>query len=187
MLRPRAALALILWLYVALGLIAVSLARISEKSSEAQSAGKALPMRRFAQLLLAAGVTVGGAWLIASVYTPAGLRRFFHLFDPLWRLVGPLALTLLLAVAQVLDPLLLWFEAFVMRILRAPAAVRGPVAPSAPRENLANSFSVSPAGRPGPKSSTETVIESSSVRARMRTTVPAGVCSAACSTRVPRA
>jgi hypothetical protein len=123
-----------LWLYFALGLIAVSIARISEKASGAQSAGKALPMRRFAQLLLAAGLTIGAAWLLASVYTPAGIRRFFHLFDPLWRLVSPLAFALLMLIGQALNPLLLWFEALVLRLLRnsnASGFGAAPVAPAA--------------------------------------------------------
>ena len=65
-----------LWLYFALGLIAVSIARISEKASEAQSAGKALPMRRFAQLLLAAGVTIGAAWLLSPSSRPQASAAF---------------------------------------------------------------------------------------------------------------
>jgi hypothetical protein len=121
-----------LWLYFALGLIAVSIARISEKASEAQSAGKALPMRRFAQLLLAAGVTIGAAWLLSTVFTPAGIRRFFHLFDPVWRLVSPLAFALLMLIGEALNPLLLWFEAFILRLLRSPSLSGFEIAPVAP-------------------------------------------------------
>ena len=121
-----------LWLYFALGLIAVSIARISEKASEAQSAGKALPMRRFAQLLLAAGVTIGAAWLLSTVFTPAGIRRFFHLFDPVWRLVSPLAFALLMVIGQALNPLLLWFEAFILRLLRNSNLSGFEIAPVAP-------------------------------------------------------
>ena len=121
-----------LWLYFALGLIAVAIARISEKAIEAQSAGKALPMRRFAQLLLAAGVTIGGAWLLSLAFTPAGIRRFFHLFDPVWRLISPLAFTLLMLIGEVLNPLLLWFEALVLRLLRNSNSSGFGVAPVAP-------------------------------------------------------
>ena len=78
-----------LWLYFALGLTAVAIARIGEKASAAQSAGVPLPKGRFAQLMLAVGVTIGGAWALASVFTPEGIRRFLHVFDPLWRWVGP--------------------------------------------------------------------------------------------------
>ena len=121
-----------LWLYFALGLIAVSIARISEKASEAQSAGKALPMRRFAQLLLAAGVTIGAAWLLSTVFTPAGIRRFFHLFDPVWRLISPLAFALLMLIGQALNPLLLWFEAFILRLMRTSNLSGFEIAPVAP-------------------------------------------------------
>ncbi len=113
-----------LWLYFALGLIAVSIARISEKASEAQSTGIVLPMSRFAQLLLAAGVTVGGAWLVSSVYTPEGIRRFLHVFDPLWRLAQPLVFALLLVIARLLDPFFLWLEARLSGLLRDPALNR---------------------------------------------------------------
>ena len=121
-----------LWLYFVLGLIAVSIARISEKAAEAQSAGKVLPMRRFAQLLLVAGMTIGAAWLFSIVFTPAGIRRFFHLFDPVWRLVSPLAFALLMLIGEALNPLLLWFEAFILRLLRSPTLSGVEIAPVAP-------------------------------------------------------
>ena len=121
-----------LWLYFALGLIAVSIARISEKASGAQSAGKALPMRRFAQLLLVAGLTIGAAWLLSTVFTPAGIRRFFHLFDPVWRLISPLAFALLMLIGQALNPLLLWFEAFILRLMRTSNLSGFEIAPVAP-------------------------------------------------------
>ena len=137
-----------LWLYFVLGLIAVSIARISEKATEAQSAGKALPMRRFAQLLLAAGVTIGGAWLLSSIYTPAGIRRFFHLFDPVWRLVGPLAFALLMLIGQVLNPLLLWLEAQLTKLLRAPSLSGPEIAPGAPAATDPSFFAKLPAWAP---------------------------------------
>ena len=129
--RGRSVIGL-LWLYFALGLIAVSIARINEKAIEAQSAGKALSMRRFIQLLLAVGLTIGGAWLLSSVYTPAGIRRFFHLFDPVWRLVSPLVFAMLTLLGQVLNPLLLWFEAFILRLLRSSTLSGVEIAPVAP-------------------------------------------------------
>ncbi len=137
-----------LWLYFALGLIAVSIARISEKASEAQSAGKALPVRRFAQLLLAAGVTIGAAWLLSTVFTPAGIRRLFHLFDPVWRLVSPLAFALLMVIGQVLNPLLLWFEAQLLRLLRTPNLSGAEIAPVAPTGTQPSFFEGLPAWVP---------------------------------------
>ena len=121
-----------LWLYFALGLIAVAIARVSEKASEAQSAGVVLPMSRFAQLLLAACVTVGGAWLVAAVYTPVGIRRFLHLFDPLWRLAQPLIFALLLVIARLLNPFFLWLEAQLSGLLRDPTLRLPEGAPAVP-------------------------------------------------------
>ena len=112
----------------------MSIARISEKASEAQSTGRVLPMRRFFQLLLAVGVTLGGAWLLSALYTPQGIRRFLHLFDPVWRLIRPLAFALLMVIARLANPFFLWLEAQISGLLRKPAlglAERTPVAPAA--------------------------------------------------------
>ncbi len=100
-----------LWLYFALGLTAIAIARIGERATEAQSAGVPLPMRRFAQLLLAVGLTVGGAWLLSSIYTPDGILRFLRVFDPLWEFAAPLILALLMGIARLLNPLFLWLDA----------------------------------------------------------------------------
>ncbi len=105
------------WLYFGLGLIAVAVARISEKASEAQSAGEPLPPRRLGQLLAAVGVTVGAAWLFSFVFTPAGIRSFLRLFDPLWVLVRPLFYAALLVLARIVNPMLLWLEAKLTALL----------------------------------------------------------------------
>ena len=77
-------------------------------------------------------MTIGAAWLLSTVFTPAGIRRFFHLFDPVWRLVSPLAFALLMLIGQALNPLLLWFEALVLRLLRNSNLSGFEVAPVAP-------------------------------------------------------
>ena len=105
------------WLYFGLGLIAVAVARISEKASEAQSAGEPLPPRRLGQLLAAVGVTVGAAWLFSVVFTPAGIRSFLRLFDPLWALLRPVFYVVLLFLARIVDPMLLWLEAKLTALL----------------------------------------------------------------------
>jgi hypothetical protein len=110
-----------LWLHLALGLIAVSIARVSEKANEAQSVGIVFPIPRLTQLLLATGVTVGAAWLVAAVYTPEDIRRFLHVFDPVWRLAQPLAFAVLMMLGWLLNPLLLWLDARLAGLLRDPA------------------------------------------------------------------
>lgn len=111
----------LLWAYFALGLTAVALARISEKASEAQSAGAAVPLRRLAQVLFAIGGTVGLIGVLAQGYTPAGVRSFLRLFDPLWQFLRPLFLALLFLLARLLNPVLLWFEQVVIRLLGSQA------------------------------------------------------------------
>lgn len=108
----------LLWIYFALGLVAVGLARIHEKAEDAQSAGAPLPGRRLAQLLLVTAATVGGMGLLSEVYTPAGIRAFLHWFDPLWRVLGALLTVLMVVLGWLLNPLLMWLEARLADLLR---------------------------------------------------------------------
>ncbi len=129
----------LLFLYFCAGLIAVAVARIGEKASEAQNTGVIFPRRRFIQLLLAVGVTTGAAGLLASVYTPDTIGRFLHLFDPLWQLIRPLILLLVVLLGRLLDPLLLRFEAWLTRLLAQQAGSDGlftsPLGAAAPQAN----------------------------------------------------
>ncbi len=60
---------------------------------------------------------VGAAALFSLAYTRAGITAFFRLFDPLWQLVRPLLLGLVVLLGRLLDPLLLWFEAWLTDLL----------------------------------------------------------------------
>lgn len=138
-----------LWLYFCLGLIAIAVARLNEKASEAQSAGVPLPPRRFGQLLAAVGVTVGAAWLLSRVYTPAGIRSFLRLFDPLWTWLKPALYALLLIVARLVDPLLVWLEAQLTAFLAEHGFELTPQgAPAAPQAPQPNPFEALPAWLP---------------------------------------
>jgi hypothetical protein len=110
-----------LWVYFAAGLAGVSLARIGEKAVDAQSAGAVLPAQRLSQVLAAVGVTLGLAMVASLAYTPEGVRRFLRLFTPLWELVRPLLLALLITFGRLLEPLALWLEGVITRMLRARA------------------------------------------------------------------
>ncbi len=107
----------LLWYYLAVGLTAVAVSRVSEKASEAQSVGRLLPPRRLAQIVLAAGAAVTAAWLFSLAYTERGISAFFRLFNPLWRLLEPLALAVVVLLGRLLDPILLWFEAWLTALL----------------------------------------------------------------------
>lgn len=106
-----------LWLYFALGLTAVAVARVNEKAAEAQSAGALLPLHRLAQVLAAVGVTLGAILLMATGYTPDGLRRVLHWLDPLWNVLRPMVFALVLALGRILNPLLMWLEARLADLL----------------------------------------------------------------------
>jgi hypothetical protein len=138
----------LLWIYFALGLTAVAIARISEKAAEAQSAGTPFPMRRFAQLLLAVGLTVGGARLLSSLYTPDGIRHFLRVFDPLWELAKPLVYALLLVMARLLNPLFLWIDAQLAAMLRGRGLEVPELTPIVPTAAQTNPFQNLPAWLP---------------------------------------
>lgn len=127
----------LLWLYLALGLAAVAISRVSEKATEAQSVGRLLPPRRLLQTLGAVLFATLLSWLISLAYTREGILRFFRLFDPLWQLLKPLMLAALVWVARLLNPVLLGLEAFLTRLMNRGNATADPLDPGV-------------AGQPGP-------------------------------------
>ena len=101
----------ILWLYLALGLTAVAVARVHEKASDAWSAGSPPTLRRLGQLFLAVGITVGTSVLFSFVYTPHGIKRSLLVWlRPLWVLISPVFRLLFQALFFVLQPLLIGLE-----------------------------------------------------------------------------
>jgi hypothetical protein len=78
------------WLYLGLGLMCVSLARIQDKASSGGSVGNSLPGRRVAQLGAAVVLTVGGVAGLSLAYTPSSIRTALGWFGPLWRALGVL-------------------------------------------------------------------------------------------------
>lgn len=91
-------------LFVAVGLLAVSLARSDEKAAGAAgSTGAPLPWDRLAQLGLAVGLTVGLALAVGGYLSPERVRAILGVFNPLWELLGDLFLLLLLAATFVLE------------------------------------------------------------------------------------
>jgi hypothetical protein len=107
----------LLWLYLAAGLAAVSISRVSEKASEAQSTGRLLPLRRLLQIFLAVAAAVGATALFSLAYTRAAILAFFHLFDPFWQLVRPLALAALMLLGRLLDPIMVWLDSWLSELL----------------------------------------------------------------------
>jgi hypothetical protein len=108
----------LLLIYIAVGLLAVALARSDEKSEAAPgSAGSTLPLSRLAQLLLMVGLTVGLTMLIAIPYTPARMRATLAIFSPLWRLLEWLALLLLAVAIVVVERIVFWIYMLLAPLL----------------------------------------------------------------------
>jgi hypothetical protein len=101
----------ILWLYLGLGLTAVSLARTYDKAADARSAGSQPSLRRWGQLLLSVGVTVVGAAWLSFLVTPQSVNSTLGTWlRPLWRLLGPIMGLLRQVVLWLLEPIFLWLQ-----------------------------------------------------------------------------
>jgi hypothetical protein len=126
----------LLWLYFGFGLVAVALARIDEKASEAQSTGRPLPLRRMLQLLLAVGLTLGLAGLLSRIYTAHNLGRALGLLVPLWKLMRPVFVAFALFLLKVLGPVFEWIVARLRAIFERGwielQPMQQPTAPLAP-------------------------------------------------------
>jgi hypothetical protein len=105
-----------LWLYFALGLIAVGVARVHEGALGARSAGEPLAPSRLAQLGLAVAATVGLAVWLAVYYTEAGIGTAVRWLQPLWDVLGFLLLRLLEVIFWLLTPLLAWLQGAIQRL-----------------------------------------------------------------------
>jgi len=129
-------LAPLLWVYFSMGLTAVALARIHDKSGDADSVGSPLPLRRLAQLLAAVAATVGVAGLLTRFYTAEGLGVVIRLLLPVWRLVSPLLFWLLRLLVEVLSPLFLWLESLLTAMMqgRELRVISPTLAPAGPAQ-----------------------------------------------------
>lgn len=104
--------------FVAVGLLAVALARSDEKAEGAAgSTGAPLPWDRLAQLGLAVGLTVGLALAVGGYLSPERVRMILGLFNPLWDLLGDLFLLLLLALTFVLERIVRLLFAWLQPLL----------------------------------------------------------------------
>jgi hypothetical protein len=109
----------ILWLFLALGLTAVALARTREKATDAWSVGALPSLRRLGQLLLAVGMTVGTAILASFFYTPDKIKRtLLVVLEPLWPLLGPVFRLLVQALFLVLTPIFLALHWLLTQLLQ---------------------------------------------------------------------
>jgi hypothetical protein len=122
----------LLWLYFGFGLVAVALARIDEKASEAQSAGRPLPLRRMFQLLLAVGLTLALAGLLSRIYTAQNLGRVLALLVPLWKLVRPVVVAVVFFLLKLLSPLFEWLIAWLRAIFERGWTELQPMQPPSP-------------------------------------------------------
>jgi hypothetical protein len=104
----------LIWVYFGLGLTAVALTRVRDKTTAAQSVGRALPPRRLAQVFLSVGLTVGIAAWFSLLYTPDKIKAFLRWLNPLWTALGYVLWWAMALVFIPLEPLLLW----LMKIFR---------------------------------------------------------------------
>jgi hypothetical protein len=109
----------ILWLYLALGLMAVALARTHEKITDAWSVGALSSLRRLGGLFLSVAITVGVATVVSLFYTPDRIKRALLVaLKPLWPLLSPVLSLLAQALIVVLKPLFTGLEWLLARLLQ---------------------------------------------------------------------
>jgi hypothetical protein len=105
-----------LWLYLGLGLTAVSLARTHEKAAGAQSTGTLLPLPRLAQLLLTVGLTVGAIAWLSLFYTPTRIKTALSWLKPLWAVLEPVLWFLLQVLFWLLEPIVAWLALLLRQL-----------------------------------------------------------------------
>ena len=104
----------LIWVYFGLGLTAVALARVRDKAIASQSAGRALPPRRLAQVFLSIVLTVGIAAWLSLFYTPDKIKAVLRWFNPLWTVLEHVLGWVIVLMFILLEPVLFW----LVRILR---------------------------------------------------------------------
>lgn len=83
-------------------------ARVRDKAIASQSAGRALPPRRLAQVLLSVGLTVGIAAGLSLFYTPVKIKAVLRWFNPLWTALERVLWWVAALMIIILEPLLRW-------------------------------------------------------------------------------
>lgn len=99
-----------LWIFLASGLGAVSLARTDDKATHRQEelAGATLPWPRLTQLAAAIGITLLASVALSALFTPEHIRTALGWFPWLWRALSWLLIAIVTALFWLLTPLLNW-------------------------------------------------------------------------------
>jgi hypothetical protein len=127
--RPASEALPLLWIFFACGLTATALARMDDKALTADnSSGALLPWRRFAQLLMMVGATLGLSAALSLAYSPSGFQRLFGRLAPVTDVLGQVALLALYGLLSLFTPLFLWLDALITR-LRQQAPPPQPIIP----------------------------------------------------------
>ncbi len=109
---------LLLWTYFGLGLVAVAIARLDDKSKHALSSkGALMPPRMVTAVVLAATLCVGLMAGFSAYFTPQHLRRAIAWFNPLWAFLGAILARLLALLFILLAPVFNFLEWLVQRLM----------------------------------------------------------------------
>lgn len=131
---------LLLWAYFGLGLVAVAIARLDDKSKNATtSKGALMPPRMVAAVTLASALCVGAMALFSAGFTPAHIRRAIAWFNPLWLFLGDLLVRFLAFFFILLSPVFNFLEWLFLLIMTNSnlAEVLGQLTELGPREEAA--------------------------------------------------
>lgn len=114
-----------LWVFLSLGLIAVSVTRIEDRAASAHdSRGAMLPTGRLLQIVLLIGLTIGITALLAQVYAPDRFLQLLRWSLPFWQLLGRILAAIAEFVLMLLGPLFTWLEDLLRRLVSDPQLAR---------------------------------------------------------------
>ncbi len=108
----------LLWAYFGLGLVAVAIARLDDKSKNGLSSkGAVMPRPMLTAVVLASALCVGLMAGLSAFFTPAHMRSAIAWFNPLWAVMGDLLVRLLALLFLLLTPVLNFMEWIFDRLM----------------------------------------------------------------------
>jgi hypothetical protein len=119
--------------FFAFGLLAISIARIDEKSvGDTRSPGRKVPIARLVDIVALTCVIVGVALSTLRVFTPSALRSWVSVFEPLQKAVGLMLGWVILAVFSLIGPLMDRLLLAIQRLATGGEPVQAEMGPPPP-------------------------------------------------------
>ncbi|OQY46252.1 MAG: hypothetical protein B6242_08300 [Anaerolineaceae bacterium 4572_78] len=96
----------LLWIYMVLGLTAISVTRLDEKAVGMHSSGKLLPHHRMGQLFFSVVITLAFAAILSLILSPEILWHFLVWLTPVWTFFLKIFVMILAGLIWLFEPVL---------------------------------------------------------------------------------